>query len=147
VADQDQSDSKRYQSILKPKRLAIGGLLVGSLLLYYTIWWGADLDFQPPQGQAASATFTRNGKLYRVTRLEPSGSGQYTLYTVSYLDEQNHPVEQEFATCRGFRLGTDYRLERDRITFFTMHDYHCGLLTTPFNELTRGTKSNTLEFK
>jgi hypothetical protein len=135
--------SRRQQKFVG---LATIALLLTGWLLHHWLWWGADLDFQPAQGQTASASFSRHGRSYRLSRMATDGSGQYTLYTLSYRDAQGRSVEREFSTCRGFRWGTDYRLEGDRLIFFTMHDYHCGWFTTPFNELTRGPKEKTVEF-
>lgn len=116
-----------------PKPIVIFSITLPAVIAlisaYY--WLFGEPLFFTTQGDRQYATFQRNGKSYQLSRFESDGSGNYTHYTLSTLDQNNQPVEQEFTTCGRFKL------QSDRILFVEPYEFHCGLLTTPFNELTR----------
>jgi hypothetical protein len=104
------------------------GFVISTAIIFYWIF-GEPLFFRK-HGKHEIAEFSRNNRTYFIEKhVDDSGSGQYTIYTLSKVENNRTIKIEEFTTCGRIKL------ESNRIIFFRPELYHCGLLTAPLNDI------------
>jgi hypothetical protein len=93
------------------------------------MWDSRTLGFvQAPDG-TFHATISRFGKTYDIERVETSGSGQYIEFTISMFESDSKQLIANYSTCG------HYRDEGTQLLFFEPHDFHCGFISAPLNDI------------
>lgn len=93
------------------------------LVLVYSMF-RSPLSFTKTNGGNETADYFNFNRKYRIEKEYSDGSGQYVLFTIFKLVNDNEVKVAEITTCGRFKVT------ENSIHFFLPHEFKCGLLTS-----------------